>query len=65
MAHPKRKPSKSQSKKRRTHYVIVRPGLSLCPSCNELKAPHRACPSCGFYKGRTFKRTKEERGEKA
>lgn len=63
MAHPKRKPSKSQSRKRRTHYVISQPGFSLCPSCNELKAPHRACPNCGFYKGKTYKQEKKEKEE--
>ncbi len=60
MALPKRKHSKSRSKKRRTHYKLSSPGLSLCPSCGELKAPHRVCPSCGFYKGRTFIKEQEE-----
>jgi large subunit ribosomal protein L32 len=60
MALPKRKPSKSKSRKRRTHYKISQPSFSICPNCNELKPPHRVCPHCGFYKGRTFK--KEEEG---
>ncbi|HWP92140.1 MAG TPA: 50S ribosomal protein L32 [Thermodesulfobacteriota bacterium] len=60
MALPKRKTSRSKSRKRRTHYRISTPGLSLCPNCNELKSPHRACPNCGFYKGRTFKKESEE-----
>ena len=54
MALPKRKHSRSRSRKRRTHYKLIKPGVSLCPSCGEHKPPHRACPSCGFYKGRTF-----------
>ncbi len=53
MALPKRKTSSSKSRKRRTHYKAVMPGLSLCPNCGEHKPPHRACQSCGFYKGRT------------
>ncbi|MGH7799567.1 MAG: 50S ribosomal protein L32 [Thermodesulfobacteriota bacterium] len=60
MALPKRKPSKSRSRKRRTHYKISNPSFSLCPNCNELKPPHRVCPHCGFYKGRTFKKEAEE-----
>jgi large subunit ribosomal protein L32 len=60
MALPKRKPSKSKSRKRRTHYKISRPSLSMCPNCNELKPPHRVCPNCGYYKGRTFKKEEEE-----
>ena len=26
--------------------------LSECPNCHEKKMPHRACPKCGYYKGR-------------
>lgn len=60
MAVPKRKTSSSKSKKRRTHYKIADPASSECPNCNELKPPHRACPSCGFYKGNIYKVEKEE-----
>ncbi|MGH7886185.1 MAG: 50S ribosomal protein L32 [Thermodesulfobacteriota bacterium] len=63
MPLPKRKTSKSKSRKRRTHYKAVVPGVSLCTECNELKPPHRACPSCGNYRGRSFFRKKEEIAE--
>ncbi|MDE6724842.1 MAG: 50S ribosomal protein L32, partial [Ruminiclostridium sp.] len=26
--------------------------LSRCTNCGELKAPHRVCGNCGYYKGR-------------
>ena len=60
MALPKRKKSKAKSRKRRTHYKISTPGLSLCPNCGEKKFPHRACIHCGFYKGRVFTKQPEE-----
>ena len=60
MALPKRKHSKARSAKRRTHYKVGKPGLSVCSNCGELKAPHRVCPGCGYYKGRTFKKEPEE-----
>ena len=60
MALPKRKKSKSKSRKRRTHYTANVPGQSLCSNCGEMKPPHRACPSCGFYKGRTHVKEQEE-----
>ncbi|GBD38058.1 50S ribosomal protein L32 [bacterium HR37] len=59
MALPKRRTSRSKSRKRRTHYKLSRPALSMCPNCNELKPPHRVCPSCGYYKGRTLKKESE------
>ncbi len=52
MPVPKRKVSKTRKKKRRTHYKLESPGLSNCPNCNEPMVPHRACPHCGYYKGR-------------
>lgn len=59
MALPKRKVSRSKSRKRRTHYKVFAPALSLCSNCGELKPPHRACPSCGYYKGRIHKKEEE------
>lgn len=28
------------------------PGLSKCTQCGELKAPHKVCLNCGYYKGK-------------
>lgn len=52
MALPKRKTSKSKRNMRRSHDGIEKPGVSVCPECQEPKEPHRACPSCGHYRGR-------------
>ncbi|UCF77744.1 MAG: 50S ribosomal protein L32 [Candidatus Eiseniibacteriota bacterium] len=51
MALPKRRHSKSRSKKRRTHWKLSKPGISSCSHCGNPKLPHRACPSCGYYGG--------------
>lgn len=29
-----------------------------CPECGKLITPHRACPQCGFYKGKSVKAAK-------
>ncbi|SLM29298.1 50S ribosomal protein L32 [Desulfamplus magnetovallimortis] len=52
MAVPKRKTSKSRSRKRRTHQKVAVPTLAVCPECDEAKLPHAACPACGMYRGR-------------
>ncbi len=52
MAVPKRKTSKSKRDMRRSHDFLTPAGMSVCPQCNEQKPPHRACPSCGTYKGK-------------
>ncbi|HMA85458.1 MAG: 50S ribosomal protein L32 [Desulfobacterales bacterium] len=59
MAVPKHKVSKSKRDKRRTHQKTEAPNVSKCPQCGEVKMPHRACPECGTYKGRTVTETKE------
>ncbi|MEW6143842.1 MAG: 50S ribosomal protein L32 [Thermodesulfobacteriota bacterium] len=60
MGLPKRKHSRSRSRKNRTHYKVANPGLSVCQNCGEHKPPHRACPGCGFYKGKTYIKEKQE-----
>lgn len=52
MAVPKKKTSKSRKNMRRAHDFMTAPSLSVCPQCNAAKMPHRACPSCGTYKGK-------------
>uniref|UniRef100_A0A7V6A545 Large ribosomal subunit protein bL32 n=1 Tax=Desulfobacca acetoxidans TaxID=60893 RepID=A0A7V6A545_9BACT len=52
MPLPKRRHSISRRNKRRSHDHLTLPNLSVCPKCNEPRLPHRACPSCGYYKGR-------------
>lgn len=50
MAVPKKKVSKSRKGMRRSHDRVAKPKVTFC-SCGEPAMPHRACPSCGQYKG--------------
>jgi len=52
MAVPKKKTSKSRKNMRRAHDFLTPPNVSSCPQCKSPKLPHRACPSCGMYKGK-------------
>jgi len=52
MALPKRRQSKARGRKRRTHYNAKEVNVGTCSQCGEPKLPHRACPNCGYYKGR-------------
>ena len=53
MAVPKKKTSHARRNQRRAHQAMGSPNLVACPNCGEPHRPHRVCPSCGFYKGRT------------
>jgi large subunit ribosomal protein L32 len=52
MANPKRRHSKSRTRKRRAHDYLTPPSLSVCGHCGAQVLPHRVCPACGYYKGR-------------
>jgi large subunit ribosomal protein L32 len=52
MAVPKKKTSKSRKNMRRAHDFMTPQQVNVCPSCKAPKLPHRACPSCGMYKGK-------------
>ncbi|MCF7669262.1 MAG: 50S ribosomal protein L32 [Verrucomicrobia bacterium] len=53
MGVPKRKTSHSRQRMRRAYNSAMRvPQVTMCPQCAEPYMPHRACPSCGYYKGR-------------
>ena len=52
MAVPKRRTSKTVTKKRRTHFKLQVPGMTTCDNCGETKLTHHICKSCGHYKGK-------------
>jgi large subunit ribosomal protein L32 len=59
MAVPKRKTSTTRRDKRRTHWKLKSPALSLCTHCGSMQQPHRVCNTCGFYKDVEIFRPKE------
>ncbi|GHS89469.1 50S ribosomal protein L32 [Synergistales bacterium] len=54
MATPKRKTSHARTSQRKAQWLgsLRAPSTLLCPHCGEVTVSHRACPSCGWYKGR-------------
>ncbi len=60
MAVPKRRTSVSKKNKRRSHHALTAPAFVACPQCGEPRLRHRACASCGTYRGR---KVTEARGE--
>jgi large subunit ribosomal protein L32 len=52
MAVPKKKTSKSKTGMRRSHQALRRVLPGTCEQCGSAKESHRACPECGFYRGR-------------
>ncbi len=60
MGVPKRKASKSRRDKRRANDFLTAASLSKCPQCNEMRLPHRVCPTCGYYHDRLVLASEDE-----
>jgi large subunit ribosomal protein L32 len=63
VALPKRRHSQARRDKSRTHQRIHPSSSTVCPQCGGVRLTHRACPSCGYYRGRqvvAIKTKKEE-----
>jgi large subunit ribosomal protein L32 len=60
MPLPKRRHSNTRTATRRAHDAIKAAGLSRCPHCQAMTLPHRACRSCGYYRGRQVVKQDEE-----
>lgn len=63
MANPKHRASKSKIGSRRSHWKLALPSISECPQCHEPRLPHRACPSCGYYKDREVIQVKAKKAK--
>lgn len=52
MAEPKKKLSKSRTRRRRHQIKLESPSLVYCEQCHEAKLRHQVCKNCGTYKGK-------------
>ncbi len=52
MPLPSFRNSRSKVRRRRAHHALSQVGSVVCTQCGSPVLPHRACASCGFYKGR-------------
>jgi large subunit ribosomal protein L32 len=62
MATPKRKTSHARTAQRKAHWLgaLSAPAAAACPHCGEATVSYRACPSCGYYRGRAVVKIKDE-----
>lgn len=52
MSVPKKRRTKSQAKRRASHFGLEKVTVTKCEHCDKPVLPHRACPHCGYYRGR-------------
>ena len=54
MAVPRNRLSVSRRNQRRAHDAKSPKTILECKNCGKSVRPHRACMSCGYYKGRSL-----------
>ncbi|HOU33262.1 MAG TPA: 50S ribosomal protein L32 [Synergistaceae bacterium] len=62
MAVPKRRVSHRKTAHRKAAWLraLSAPALTSCPHCGEKIQAYRACPACGYYRGRKAVKSAEE-----
>jgi large subunit ribosomal protein L32 len=64
VAVPKRKTSRTNRDKRRTHDKIKLLNIVECPRCHSKKIAHNVCNECGYYKNTEIISEKEDKKTK-
>ncbi len=64
MANPKKRRTHGASAKTRSHAALEKLVLNKCPKCGRALRPHRACPFCGYYRGREVVKIKSTKKNK-
>ncbi len=52
MAVPKKKMSRSRTRRRKAGWKVNAPATVACSRCGAQQLPHRVCATCGTYGGR-------------
>ena len=52
MAVPKKKMSRSRTRRRKAQWRVTAPTTVACQQCGSMHLTHRLCHECGSYKGR-------------
>jgi len=60
MPVPKRRQSKTRTRKRRAHHALTPIQTVVCKQCGHTALPHTVCSNCGTYRGRSVLKVEEE-----
>lgn len=59
MGLPSKKRTPRSKRERAAHFALKQTGTVVCPECKSAILPHRACLTCGKYRGRQAVNTKK------
>lgn len=52
MGLPAKRRTRTSKRERASHFALHATTLTTCGHCKKPILPHRACPHCGWYRGR-------------
>lgn len=55
MPVPKQRLASRRGRTRAAHHGLAKVATVECAQCHQPTLPHRACPSCGAYRGRNVR----------
>lgn len=53
MGLPGHRRTSGDKRQRAAHFALKTSATTICPKCQKIARPHRACAFCGTYKGRS------------
>jgi large subunit ribosomal protein L32 len=59
MAVPRNRHSTARKNSKRSHHAKTPVQAISCGNCGSARRPHRICPSCGTYAGKTVLKSAE------
>ena len=65
MSVPKKRRTNSKGRRGRSHEALAKGSFVKCAKCGKPTMPHRACPSCGYYRGREVVKLKTKKKKPA
>lgn len=64
MGLPSKRRTTRSKKERASHFALKVKAITACAQCGAAAMPHRACASCGYYKGKQVVKQIEKRAER-
>lgn len=59
MAVPRARHSNAKKNSKHAHLAKKPLSITVCLNCRNSVIPHHMCPSCGHYKGRSYRTEKD------